>query len=74
VIAKERKVPPLTSAAEAPAVLAGRVTCNRPILARVASVTERVTCRLSVPLVRDPYWVDFESVATEVKVFNTKTN
>jgi hypothetical protein len=63
-------VPPWTNAAETPA---GRVTCDRPILARVAGVTERVMCQRSVSMVRDPYlsfWGDFQTVARPVEVSN----
>jgi hypothetical protein len=65
------KVPPWANAAETPAAPAGRVTCDRPILARVAGVTERVTCRRSVSMVRDRYpsfWGDFELLRRNLKL------
>jgi hypothetical protein len=65
------KVPSSANAVEKPAATAGRVTCHRPILARVAGVTQRVTCRLFVSMVRHPYpslWGDFQTVTRPVEV------
>jgi hypothetical protein len=61
------------NAAEPHAAPAGQVKCDRPILAHVAGVTERVTCRRSASVVRGSYPSfrgDSRTVATEFEVSN----